>query len=506
MCMATVQATVQAMSRAGDIAPVLCSTSNGSDSSSTDNNGTVSVESGQGHACNNGTEVASGAAVDKQRQLWLSPVPQWNTAKDVWGVAWPLHTYIYATVFLGLFVISVIMLWKAVARRKASKRQPTGKLNGRSSGLLPPPVLTLLTLATLLRAVLLYVDPYNSQKRFPTVAARTLGNLPFTCMIAAYQLLFLALRSSLKIKLGSLHWLQNRVRIFLVVASFMAFNTLVDIILVLAVKSRTLLLICMLANVAWLSVISVEYLVIMFRLYRRIHQTPMASPLRGDMADGDEYLLKQRGNSVSFAPEPATSGRRSLSEEVGRERSPSKLSTLGRRFTQSSLVNKEDGGGKANRPQFQKRVINMLLCLLLSSSVYLAFLFYYMLGVADAINFTELIDPWTWFSVATCHRLSEVAAVSVILVTMSLASGQKQRSSVSSRSDSWQLNSISLTTSQSRAVFVTVDAASAAAAGNATKLSQSLKSPVAAVPMPAILQPEYTPATGPSWMMFESAL
>ena len=373
-------------------------------------------------------------------QLWVTPVPNWNTSIPVWGAAWPFHTYFFGSAFTILMIVALVLLCGAMGNRRLRTRyRGLGKQRKRRlpKSLLPPPVFSLLVFAAFLRALCLFADPYHSTKVLPAALARTFGNLPFTAFLCAYQLLFLALHSALRIEVGTLQWLAKRWLIFGVVAFFMVFNTAVDLILVLGVKFRPLLILCMVANCIWILILVAEFIMNAIRLRARIVSTqksltPRLGPAMKALAVSG-MAAAAAGSPKQAAEDPSTLIR-------GFRNSARKLK---RRLTSSSIFKKKENMKKSL--SLQRRILRMTVVLLVTLVVYFGFLFYYLLGVTGATSFESLIKPWTWYTVTTCYRISELALSSAILIM--LTQSQKKKSMPADVTDSNRLSSMRPTNS-----------------------------------------------------------
>ena len=376
----------------------------------------------------NTTEIAETETKDDgEAQLWVSPVPDWETAIPIWGVAWDFHVYFFASMFAVLMLVTLWLLANVLmGRKERHKRGKSAKRRGpsrrRMKSLLPPPVYSLIAFAAFLRALCLFVDPYHSTKRLPTALARVFGNLPFTSWVCAYQLLFLALNSALRVEVGTLGWLSKRWLIFSIVLFFMVFNTAVDLILVLAARLRPLLLLCMAANSVWMAVIAAEFAYNAIRLKRRIDEThrTLSSPPGHAMK---AMALSGLTAAVTVSPK-AESQQQQQQQRRGIRQSVRKLA---RHLTPSSLHMGRDDSDRTTRTlQLQEHILRTTVLLMLILLVYLSFLLYYLLGTANATPFERLVKPWTWYAVTTCYRTVELV-LSIAVLYMLNKSHQKKR-------------------------------------------------------------------------------
>ena len=377
-----------------------------------------------------------------RNNLWLSPVPDWKTgaAQNCLGDAWPFHNYFFGSCFLVLGLVSVLQL---VLFRRSPTASPVHKkrrLDGRSkstSGLLPPPVFILMATLGILRAVSLFTDPYGSEDRLPKLFGRVIFGLGFTSLLAAYQLLFVALHAALRMEVGSFGWLRKRWLIFAIVAFFLTFNTLVDIILVQAVASKPLLVLCMFANVAWCALMIAEFSVIAYRLHNRLAFGRQQS--RSKIQLDSNGSKKGFATSTSYAP---SSNPRNIEvkngDALGRapqthhppmsERQPSfhqKVWMSMRRKRQSSQMSSMSVYStgtlrrKARRQvRTQEGIERLALLTVVLATIHFSFQWYMIFGTLGAADFDELIRPRTWYAFVTVLRLVELALAASILATL----------------------------------------------------------------------------------------
>lgn len=360
-------------------------------------------------------------------QLWVSPVPDWNTTIPIWGRAWPFHTYFFGSAFTVLMLVTLALLLGAMENRRVRHYRIFGRQRRRQAkSLLPPPVFSLIAFAAFIRALCLFADPYHSKRAFPTALARVLGTLPFTSFLCAYQLLFLALHSALRIEIGTLRWLSKRWLIFGAVAFFMIFNLAVDLILVLAVQLRVLLTLCMAANSAWLATIMVEFIINAVRLRRRIVETEATLGKR-------HAGLAMKALAMSGVTAAAAGSPKQVTTKRGPRGFRQSVRKLTRRLTTSSLFSSKKEKMEETL-SLQRRILRMTVVLVATIGVYLALLLYYFLGTAGAFSFESLIKPWTWYAVTTLYRIVEL--VLSIAILLMLGQSQKKKRAGSDGTDS----------------------------------------------------------------------
>lgn len=137
------------------------------------------------------------------------PVPNWEDAKPLWGVAWEIHWIGLGVAFGFLSVASVVALVRANRRKRFGRKPYVTAINA------------LLLVLGLTRAIYLFLDPYGSKQngvKLPLWLAGLLYNLSYPCLTSAFCLILYVFLSVAKLTVVSKR-LQNA-RFFVAVISF----------------------------------------------------------------------------------------------------------------------------------------------------------------------------------------------------------------------------------------------------------------------------------------------
>lgn len=120
------------------------------------------------------------------------PVPDWEEAKKLWGIAWGIHWIGFGVAFSALAVTSVAALARS-HKKKGFGRKPLGVA-----------INSLLLILGVSRAFYLFVDPYQSIQngiQTPRWLAQLLYNIAFPCLTSAFWLIFLVFLQVVKLQL-----------------------------------------------------------------------------------------------------------------------------------------------------------------------------------------------------------------------------------------------------------------------------------------------------------------
>lgn len=140
---------------------------------------------------------------------YAEPVPDWEKAKPLWGIAWEIHWIGLGIAFGLLAVISLVALIRAKKKARFGRKPYVIAIN-----------VLLLTLGVS-RAIYLLLDPYGSKQngvKLTNWLAGLLYNIAFPCLTSAFCLILYVFLGVAKLQLVSKR-LQN-VRFFVAVISF----------------------------------------------------------------------------------------------------------------------------------------------------------------------------------------------------------------------------------------------------------------------------------------------
>ena len=121
------------------------------------------------------------------------PVPDWQEAKKLWGIAWNIHWIGLGAMFSVLAIASVAALVRSGKRKGFGRKPFVITIN------------SLLLVLAVTRALYLFVDPYESRQnglKIPRWLAHLLYNIAFPCLTSAFGLIFLIFLRVAKLQLA----------------------------------------------------------------------------------------------------------------------------------------------------------------------------------------------------------------------------------------------------------------------------------------------------------------
>lgn len=173
---------------------------------------------------------------------YAEPVPDWEKAKPLWGIAWEVHWIGLGVAFGLLAVIFLVALIQAKKKARFGRKPYVLAINA-----------LLLTLA-LSRAIYLLLDPYGSKQngvKLKKWLAGLLYNIAFPCLTSAFCLILYVFLGVAKLQLVSKR-LQNA-RLFVAIISFhFTLIIIAEICVILAPEvADIILIICHLFFIIW---------------------------------------------------------------------------------------------------------------------------------------------------------------------------------------------------------------------------------------------------------------
>lgn len=120
------------------------------------------------------------------------PVPDWDEARELWGIAWELHWIGFGLAFSVLAIASLIALVQANKKRGFGRKPFVVAIN------------SLLLIVGVTRALYLLIDPYESKQNgigIPRWVAQSLFNVAFPCLTSAFSLIFVVFLRVAKLRL-----------------------------------------------------------------------------------------------------------------------------------------------------------------------------------------------------------------------------------------------------------------------------------------------------------------
>lgn len=183
-------------------------------------------------------EAENKAFPDHEAVSIPEPRPHWKSAIPQWGLAWTMHVYVLPTAFTALAAWSLSLM---VRRKRCAFQKRYYSI-----------IQLLMLLASTMRAIYLFVDPYGSGGCVPNVILVPLYGCPWSLLTVGFSILFVALvdlsRVSL-VTLGSkfLTWKT----VSMIGASQLILNMAVDLFLALGIAPHFMTLICQGALILW---------------------------------------------------------------------------------------------------------------------------------------------------------------------------------------------------------------------------------------------------------------
>ncbi|GFO40489.1 proline-rich transmembrane protein 4-like [Plakobranchus ocellatus] len=182
------------------------------------------------------------------------PGPEWDEAKQKWGLGWEIHIFGLGGAFgaVGVYILlSLIRLWRI---QRLLSRGYFLSLNLLMLGLC----------AT--RAFYLLYDSYNSEDTFPISVNYFLYSIAFPCLSAAFSVLLYALLKATNMQLVSPSVQRLPVLLFIIVIHF-GLSLASDLLVGHFAGARILLFVCQIYYVMWGLFLFVGYAYIFRKLY-----------------------------------------------------------------------------------------------------------------------------------------------------------------------------------------------------------------------------------------------
>ncbi|XP_041376498.1 proline-rich transmembrane protein 4-like [Gigantopelta aegis] len=142
---------------------------------------------------------------EPQPEIWPEPGPDWPEAFSAWGVAWPLHVYIIATIFTCIAILAVFLILANVCNKTGQKKSTTTiSLN------------SMVAFFTGTRACVLFMDPYSQARDpVPFIVSHIVWSVGLPGLTASFSIVFLILLDTTKMemappkfqRLGTIAWI-----------------------------------------------------------------------------------------------------------------------------------------------------------------------------------------------------------------------------------------------------------------------------------------------------------
>lgn len=178
------------------------------------------------------------------------PTPDWNKAKELWGIAWHIHWIGMGVAFSALAIISVVSLVQSNSHRRVGRKPLTVAINA------------LLLVLGITRALYLFVDPYESRQngvKMPRWAAQLLYNISFPCLSSAFYLIFLVFLEVTKIRVVSKK-LQNTRFLVVVISVHFAVVLFAEVSGIIKPDFAVPFIVCQLFFIVWGLLLSASFI------------------------------------------------------------------------------------------------------------------------------------------------------------------------------------------------------------------------------------------------------
>ena len=190
-------------------------------------------------------------------ESWPEPGPNWPDAYQKWGVAWDLHIYVFATIFLGFAVYAGYFIAQGLY---------VG-LNHKYLGFSLNVVMLILGFT---RSFVLFLDPYHQGSLITsTQAMRVMWSLASPCLTSADCLVILALVETAHISLAPQRLQKFSVIIKIIILHFVLVLT-TDFAVSEVVEAKPMLVFCQIFFIVWGSLLGVGYVVLAYKLDRKL--------------------------------------------------------------------------------------------------------------------------------------------------------------------------------------------------------------------------------------------
>lgn len=195
----------------------------------------------------------TGSEPEASAENWPEPGPFWPKAYEEWGMAWEMHVYIFAVIFLGFAVYSSYFIGRGLY---AGLDQ---KYLGFSLN-----IVMLILGAT--RAFVLFTDPYLQGTTINNIRVmRATWSLTSPCLTSADCLVILSLLETTKISLGPQRMQKFSIIIKIILLHF-ALVLITDFVVSEFVEAKAMLVFCQVFFIVWGTVLGIGYFILAYKL------------------------------------------------------------------------------------------------------------------------------------------------------------------------------------------------------------------------------------------------
>lgn len=189
---------------------------------------------------------------------YTEPEPNWSLAFDEWGPAWHLHVYIIATAFIVIAIPTGISMTVYIRDRSMLKQ-----------GTLTFTLQCLLLYFTLLRALVMFINPYQTADDINDTVFHMMWSFALPGLTASFSVLLLVFLDTTKMTLGPPLFQKLSVLLVFTVCHFVIV-VLSDVICVLFKSAcKPMLMFCQSLFILYGALLAVGYFYTAISLHRK---------------------------------------------------------------------------------------------------------------------------------------------------------------------------------------------------------------------------------------------
>ncbi|XP_076109868.1 uncharacterized protein LOC143078786 [Mytilus galloprovincialis] len=190
---------------------------------------------------------------EPQAEAWPEPEPEWNSAFKEWGVAWPLHVYIFGLCYVLAVVFSAICIAALLKSVKAGKGKLTLSL------------LLMVIFFSTTRTVSLFTEPYYAYNNIPFLTARIMWSVGLPFLTSSFSLVFLVLLDTTKMDIGPPKF-QKFSAILIITAVHLVIVVTSDFVVFYEASAKVMLVLCQIVFLAYGFSLAIGYFYVGFKM------------------------------------------------------------------------------------------------------------------------------------------------------------------------------------------------------------------------------------------------
>lgn len=188
---------------------------------------------------------------------WPEPGPFWPKAYEEWGMAWEMHVYVFAVIFLGFAVYSSYFIGH-------------GLYTGLDQKYLGFSLNIVMLILGATRAFVLFTDPYLQGTTINNAhVMRVIWSLASPCLTSADCLVILSLMETAKISLGPQRMKNFSIIIKIILLHF-ALVLITDFVVSEFVEAKAMLVFCQVFFILWGAVLGIGYFILAYKLDKKL--------------------------------------------------------------------------------------------------------------------------------------------------------------------------------------------------------------------------------------------